>query len=227
MISVITPTVRVEGLKLVEKALNRQTFRNFEWIVQEPTRPLPKDCVWQLNYDYNRAVEKAKGDLIVSWQDYTYAKPDTLEKFWKHYQDEPKTLVGAVGNKYADESWSVMTWKDPRERDDQGSFYPCYFSDIEWNLASIPKEAIYAVGGLDEGLDTGFGMDAYSVNERLNILGGYDFKLDQTIKSYSLEHGRLTKDWDEKNWLFKWDKEVRPRYLQNPVLNYLANPYKA
>lgn len=222
-ISVITPTVRPEGLVLVQKALRGQSFHDFEWIivysglhtnilektgftgfdskiVLDPGKK--KGDIWSLNKAYNAGIRVAKGELIVSWQDYTFSKSGTLETFWQHYLDEPKTLVSAVGNKYESDSWDVMTWKDPREREDIGSFYPCYFQDIEWNLCSIPKQALYDVGGFDEGLDKWYGMDGYSVNERILDLGGYDFKLDQSIKSYSLEHGRLGgKDWDKKNAL--------------------------
>ena len=31
MISVITPTIRNEGLAIVDKALRRQTYRDIEW----------------------------------------------------------------------------------------------------------------------------------------------------------------------------------------------------
>lgn len=219
-ISVITPTIRLDGLNIVEKALKRQSFRDFEWIVQEREGEKPEGCAWTLNRDYNIALKKAKGQLIISWQDWTYAKPDTLEKFWFHFQHEPKTLITGVGNKYADDKWIVKTWQDPRERDDQGTFYPCYFNDIEFNLCSVPKDAFYAVGGFDEALDQWFGMDGFSVVDRLNLVGGWDFKIDQTIKSYSLEHGRPDK-WDELNALgVRYDKR-RLFYIDNPILPYL------
>lgn len=220
MISVITPTIRgKEGLKLAEKALSRQTEQDFEWIVEYASDPLP-NCVWSLNRDYNTAIKRAKGDLIISWQDFTYAEPECLEKFLFHHNQEPKTLVTAVGNKYSDNTWSVVTWKDPRERSDQGTYYPCFFNDIEFNLCSIPKQAFYDIGGFDEELDHYFGMDGYSVVERLNLLGGYDFKIDQTIKSFSLEHGRVS-DWEEKNALHGPYNKRRLTYLANPILSYL------
>ena len=219
-LSVITPTARgKEGLRLVEKALKQQTFQDFEWLVQEKT-PVKKGNVWSLNHDYNLLVKKAKAPLLITWQDYTYAKPDTLERFYQHFKDEPKTLVTAVGNKYTNDTWTVMTWKDPRQRNDQGTYYPCYFADIEWNLASIPKQAVYDVGGFDEWLDKYYGMDGYSVNERINLIGGYDFKIDQTIKSYSLEHSH-PKDWDKKNALGEVYDQRRKVYLANPKLDYI------
>lgn len=251
MISVITPTVRPEGLALVEKALQEQSFRDFHWLIVSPEKVMDKVLkiwpdpgkdvtvgfqnepkkkkgdVWALNKAYNQAIETAKGELIISWQDYTYAKPDTLEMFWKHFEDEPKTLISAVGNKYENDNWDIMLWKDPRERDDQGSFYQVYPADIEWNLCSVPRQALYDVGGFLEDFDQRYGMDGYNVNERINAIGGYDFKIDQSIKSYSLEHGRLHGEkWDKMNWL-KDDHyaKMRDRMIDEgkwPVAPYLT-----
>lgn len=221
LVSVITPTSRGrDALALVEKSLDRQTFQDFEWIVQEKS-PHRRGMLWNLNYDYNRAIERSKGELIVSWQDWTYAKPDTLEKFVYHFNQEPETLVTGVGNKYSDDTWSVVMWQDPRKRLDQGTFYPCYFNDVEWNLCSVARKALYSVGGFDEAMDTKFGMDGYSVLDRLNIQGGWDFKIDQTIESFSLEHDRPAQ-WEEHNWIYEY-KPLHERYLKNPVVPYLKS----
>lgn len=220
MISVITPTVRKEGLKLVKKALDRQEFRDFEWIVVEPEGEKPKGLYWTVYRDYNRAVRQAKGDFIVSWQDFTYALPDTLQKFWDHYCREPKTIVTGVGNKYTDESFIAKTWQDPRERSDQGAFYSCFPNDIELNLASFPREAFYRVGGFDETLDAYSSLCGLDVLMRLDMVGGYDFKIDQTIKSFSTEHGRLA-GWDEYTpFNGVWQAKLL-EYQKQPVLNYL------
>ncbi|PWT73673.1 MAG: hypothetical protein C5B59_12835 [Bacteroidetes bacterium] len=232
MISVITPSVRHEGLALVERALGRQTHP-FEWLVVSPKKPSNLGCrwiqdppkeegdYWTLNKGMNKAIKESNGELIVSWQDYTYAKPDCLEKFWFHYQENPKLLVSAVGDKYTDDTWTVKTWQDPRERDDQGSFYLCYPQDIEFNLCAVPKAAFYAVGGYDEYLDKFAGMDGFSVTDRLLMIAeGWNFALDQTNKSFSLEHGRLP-DWDARNAIHEEYKKREVEYLENPRLPYL------
>ena len=222
-ISVIAPTVRPKGLRLVEKALKRQTLQDFEFIVVRPEGKKPKGLYWTLYRDYNRGIRQSKGELIISWQDYTFTEADTLERFWFHYQNEPKTLVGAVGNKYEDDSWRVKTWSDPRERVDQGSFYQCYFNDIEFNLASIPRQAFYDVGGFDEELDKYSSLCGLDVLARLDIIGGWDFKLDQSIKSFSTEHGRLP-DWEENSPFHGvWQKRL-DYYKTHPILKYLDNP---
>lgn len=218
-ISVITPSIRKEGLSLVEKALKRQSYRDFEWLVDTSNEKLPNDY-WGVYKAYNRLIRKSSGDLIVSWQDFTYAKQDTLEKFWFHFTQEPKTIVTAVGNKYEDNTWTVMTWKDPREREDQGTYYQCFYNDIEFNLCSLPKEALVAVGGFDEEMDKYSSLCGLDVVDRLNIIGGWDFKIDQTIKSYSLEHGRLPK-WEENLPFNGPYAERRRSYVVNPKLKYL------
>ena len=233
-ISVLTLSVRHEGLKLVEKSLKRQTYRDFEWVIVSPEKPtnltLPfvwvKDAekkpgnYWSIYASSNLGVKACQHPLIVSWQDYTYTNPDTLERFWRHYQTEPKTIVSAVGNKYTDETFTVMTWKDPRERNDILRFYECYPNDIEINLASFAKEAFYAVGGFDETLDKYSSLCGLDVLVRLDKLGGWAFKLNQDIKSYSLEHGRLP-NWSE-NEPFNGPWQAKQReYLDNPVLHYL------
>lgn len=211
-ISVLSPSNRdIEGLKVIQKALRRQTFKDFEWVIGSPEKPgLDMDFVWVadppkqegdywvLNKLYNEMVRQASGDLLVSIQDYTSFDPQALQKFWFHYLKDPKGAVSGVGGKYDDEHFISVSWKDPRERDDVGSFYEVNFPDWEGNFGSIPKKTLYDVGGFDEGLDKFAGMDWYSVNNRSYALDAANYYIDQTNKSYSLEHGRY-ENWDERN----------------------------
>ena len=234
-ISVLTPTVRLDGLKLVETALENQDLQSFEWIIGSKEKPENIDIpfiwiedtfdggAWSLNRMYNKMIKEAKSPLLVSWQDYTYAKADTLQRFLTHYEQDQKMLIGAVGNKYKTvyPEIGAMVWKDPRERDDQGGYYKTGFENIEWNLCSCPKKALYDIGGFDEALDDYFGMDGYSVNERISFLDKYDFALDQSIKSFSIPHGRPDQ-WEEKGAIHGPYKERQKYYLQNsPILPYL------
>lgn len=230
-ISIITPSVRHEGLKLVERSLRQQTFTDFEWIVGSPTPPTltidykwvkdpPKNegDYWTLYKCYNAMIKEAEGDLIISWQDYTYVKPDTLERVWTHYQANPKAIIGVVGNKYSDETWTNKIWKDPRDRGDD--FIDCPFFDVEWNWCAIPKQALYDVGGFDEELDKYSSLCGADVAQRLEFLGTYQFKLDKSIKTYSTEHGRLP-EWEEHSPFGEvWKNKVK-QYRANYKLNYL------
>jgi len=231
-ISVLTPTIRPKGLKLVKQALAYQGFKEWEWIICAPkkyqvemeavldgfphkfiTNPPLKDWqVWDLNYSYNRMIELANGELLVSWQDYTFADPDLLSTLWKHYLDDPKALVSVCGNKYPDDDFDIPAWIDPRYARDEYNW-----QDMEWNLLSVSKKIMYDIGGFDEGMDKMFGLDGYSVNHRLVDAKIAHFKLEKNCRTYSLFHDR-DKNWGSKNFLQngKADKyDERVAYLKS------------
>jgi len=201
-ICVITPTIRLEGLDLVRRALEEQTFTDFDWLICSRKDPgidwatwVPdyfKGGLWTLNRAYNALLRASDCDLVVSWQDYTFAKKDTLKRFWSHYEYEPKMLVSALGHKYEDDSWSKMTWEDFRRPG------RCNAAYVEWNLCSCPLKGLKEIGGFDEGADfLYFGLDGYQVNHRLEETE-HSFYCDGRIESFSLGHGRVP-DWDKKN----------------------------
>jgi hypothetical protein len=240
-ISVITPSVRRKGLRIVLRALLRQSFQDFEWLIGSEFIPrelnhrkgwvrwIPdkfKGGFWSLNRVYNKLIENTKGELIVSWQDYTFAKPECLSRFLNCYYKNPNIVVGGVGHKYQTGAWNVVTWQDPRARQDQGSFYECYPWDVEANLCAVPKQAFYDIGGFDEKMDfEGFGFDARGVFERLDMLGKYKFYLDQSNESFSLEHPR-PKGWDKNNMIDKWTEYKKENIDKKayPVLGYIKEP---
>jgi len=242
-ISILTPTVRAEGLHLVKQALAYQNFKDYEWIVCSPKRiekevrkalgdveytyigapPLKKWQVWDLNYSYNRMIERANGDLIVSWQDYTFADPDLLNVLWKYYLQDKNSVVSVLGNKYPDDNFDIPAWIDPRYARKEYNW-----QDIEWNLASIGRDLLRKVGGFAEILDSHYGLDGYNVNHRLVDSKLAHFKLEKECKTYSLFHGRV-KDWDKKNFLqsgkaIEYDKIVQ-KLKDNNSWPYLAGKY--
>ncbi len=239
-ITVCTPTIRANGLNIVKQALTYQDFKNFEWIVCSPqemekeVRKELKDCIfkfigmpklkegqlWDLCSSYNRMIEQANGELIVSWQDYTFGDPDILSTLWKHYMTDNKRLVSVLGNKYPDDEFDIPAWIDPR----YDTTVPSWM-DVEWNLCSCPKKLLYDVGGFDEGSEYLFyGMDGFGVNHRLSKLGAR-FGLEKDCQTYSLFHGRI-KDWDNKNGL-NGPYGERLKELKKlgkwPVLDYLED----
>lgn len=215
-ISILTTTVRPRGLQLVSKAISDQDFEDFEWIISASEKyideirevlgnvdyklivlpPKKEWQVWDLNYAYNRMIELSSGELLVSWQDYTYADKNLLSTLWSHYQEDPIALVSVCGNKYPDDDFDIPAWIDPRYSRDEYNW-----QDLEWNLLSVPRKIMCDIGGFDEiGMDKFFGLDGYSVNHRLADAKIVHFKLEKGTKTYSLFHGR-DKDWDKKNGL--------------------------
>lgn len=229
-IAVITPTIRLEGLKLVQKALNKQNFSDFDWWICSPKKP-PKEIwgnwikddfqggFWTLNRAYNKLIKESDGDLIVSWQDYTSANKSTLNYFNRFYKKNTKALVSVLGNKYLDESFSFVSWIDPRFSNQQLKETP--FNEVEWNLCSCPREALYKIGGFDEKMDfIGFGMDGYGVNERLSEVG-YKFFTTSEVRSFSTMHGRVD-GWEENNLIHGKYQEHKKTIKKWPYLDYLS-----
>lgn len=213
-ISVITPSVRPEGLDIVRKCLRKQTLTDYEWIVASPFEY--KECdlwlpdppkrdgdFWNLCKAWNNAYAHTKGQLIVNIQDLIWFPPDTLERFWMHYTKNLKALVTAVGNHYdqLDELGKPTheVWQDPRKRTDHGTFYRIDNPDMEMSVCSIPKQAILDCGGIDEEYDKGPGVQEKEMCLRLEVLG-YEMWIDQSIEYRAVKHGRLTENWDDKYW---------------------------
>lgn len=218
MISVITPTVRVEGLRVIRDCLDKQTYKDFEWIVVAPKElhdkvDVPCDLLlsdppknegdfWSLCKAWNLAYSKAKGELIVNIQDWVWFKPSMLERFWGHYQDNPKSLVTAVGDHYErleDGIPAELVWNDPRKRQDMGTFYRVDHTEMEMTVCSVPKQAVLDCGGVDEEYDKGPGVQEKEMCLRLEVLG-YGMFIDQGLEYKAIRHPRLTTDWDEKYW---------------------------
>lgn len=237
-ISIITPTIRPELIKINKLCLKKQTFKSFEWLIGSPFDPKIgiwvkddfKGGYWSFNRIGNKMLRKARGELIVSYQDGIWCDQNALETFYYWYTTKgPKWCVTGVGDLYSalDERNKpiISVWSDPRKsgREKNGDTYECYPVDWEANFASAPKKMFYDIGGFDEGLDKcGVGMDNVSVVERADALG-YRFWLDQSLECFGLQHSRR-KDWDKKHNMHG-NYEERKKELKIggiwPILPYL------
>jgi hypothetical protein len=203
VISVVIPTIRPGSLELAKQSLKRQTYDDFEILVCAPFDPEWEDATWLpdrfeggfwgLNRAYNALFRTAKGELIVTLQDFIWITPQALEKFWYAYQETGGCISG-VGHQYARVDGTGkpydLIWQDPRKTHKYGTFYECEPNDIEWNFAALPRPALWAVGGMDEELDfLGYGGDQLQTMERL-AAAGYHCYLDQTNESFTLRHAR-------------------------------------
>lgn len=242
-VSVLTPTIRPEGLAIVRAALKKQSFRNFEWLIGSPFDPKISEAkwvnddfklyYWTLNRIYNKLIEESQGELIVSLQDNIYIPPDGLEKFWIAHEKYPDAIISGVGDQYESIDKfgrpSIKIWSDPRKTLKNGSFYEIFPNDAEFNWCVFPRKAAFAVGGFDENLDIlGFGGDQLQFCARLDAVG-YKFYIDQTNESFTIRHEREDfggqENWDKNHVLFngKYDAEIlRLKKIGSwPKLNYL------
>jgi len=221
-ISVLTPTIRPEGLKMVARCLRRQDFIDWEWIIVIPKKmeievenaligypqPLvlieppkrPSDF-YNLNKAWNLAYNKAEGELIVDIVDYIWFPPDTLTRLWNHYQANPKGLISGIGHQYEknlDERPINQVWVDPRSLQSDKSFFEVSPNEVEMCLCSIPRQAILDCGGLDKEFDRFAALSEKEMCWRMSKLG-YNFFIDKGIEYRALKHDRIggREEWDK------------------------------
>ena len=227
-ITVMTPSVRPEGLEIVRQSLEKQDFpkEDFEWVVCTPApfppifdtvsmaggvrsrwieeRPKREGDFYNLTKAFNDVFKNAEGELCIMAVDLIWFPADTLTNFWNHYEENKRACVGAIGHQYDPESVEmgkpqVMIWKDPRARLDQGSFYEIYPIDFEMCLASMPRQMWVDAGGFDEDYDQVAALGEKDFCLRADKLG-YKFYLDQAIEYRAIQHPRLNgkEVWDAK-----------------------------
>jgi hypothetical protein len=172
--------------------------------------PKKEGSVTGLAQAENQAINETSGDMIVMLQDYIWIAPECLERYLFHYENtKGKAFVTGVGDIYGkpgkedikdnqglltvfDKPFTgkpeLVTWHDPRRRTDQGTFYPCYPNDIEFNFCMVPWKAFEDIGGFDEEYDmVGHAWDNVNVSQRAAMLG-YESYIDQTIECRGLDH---------------------------------------
>lgn len=173
-ISIITPSIRPKGLDITQKCLSEQVFKDFEWLVDIGIPGKGHD----LNAAFNRMIKRARGELLVFYQDYIKVNSDYLEKFWRAYQEHPNTFftspVGKVQNQdFSGEiKWDWRAWK---QNENQIDYTDCLPRCWEIDSGAAPKDAIYKIGGFDEEFDKHWSADNLSVGVRAD-LAGYKFK---------------------------------------------------
>lgn len=180
-ISVLTPSIRSEGLKIVEETLLTQGFSDFQWLYRlSAPRGKPDLC-----HVYNEMMREATGELVVSLQDYTKVSPDFLERVWKKYQQFPDTAFTFPLGKTIDWKNVEWDWRKHREIDDQIEFY-----QWEADAASCPSKFIREVGGWDEDYDSGWSYDNVDIACRMNEIG-LKFRVDPTIEAVAWDHDKF------------------------------------
>lgn len=183
-ISVITPSIRPEGLKVVQESLARQYEQNFEWLVE-----VGLGQKHDLNAAFNKMIRRAKGDLIVFLEDYTKVPEWGLSKFWMAYKDNPNTLftapLGKVNN-WSDDNvkWD---WRAHKQSEKQVDYTDCGWNTCELDWGAIPKKILFDIGGFDEELDKWWSMDNVSVGKRADLLG-YKFKCVFSNPAVAYDH---------------------------------------
>ena len=189
-VSVLCPTIRPKGLEIVRKSLMEQTFREFEFLVD-----INITGKHDLNQSYNRLIKRAKGELIVSLQDYVKIAPDALQKLWEAYKNEPDTFFTCPVGKVNNEEYQGEPKWDWRVNEN---------AQMDWRMWEIdfgacPKDALYKIGGFDEEIDGYWSMDNVNVGCRAE-LAGYKFKCLRDIRGVAFDHDAFSEHPFRKNF---------------------------
>lgn len=175
MISVLTPSIRPKWLTITQESLEAQTYTDFEWITCLGLR----NRGFTLPTDYNRMLQQAKGDIIVSLQDCISIPSDALEK-----------IASLDHNGYAytfpiqREDGSYDWRKYRKEATGDASITPNMW---EIDFASAPKRLFQAIGGFDEEFSKGFSWDNVEVGWRA-AAAGFKFFLSTDTEGISIDH---------------------------------------
>lgn len=170
-ITVVTPSIRKEGLEITKKCLAQQTFKDFEWLTE-----LNKTGVHDLNAAYNRMLRKAKGELIVSLQDYIKVSPIYLQNIWECYKKHPRAFVTMPVGKVDNLDFNPPAkWDWRAYRNDEKNIRDCEWNCWEIDSGFAPLSALKEIGGFDEALDGIWSGDNVNVGCRAQI-AGYEFK---------------------------------------------------
>lgn len=210
-ISVVTPTIRPLGLQTVQSSLERQTFQDFEWLVEVSLPSKGHD----LNAAYNRLLRRCKGELVVSWQDYIKAPQDALLKFWQAYEAAKDTFFTAPVGKTLD--WEQVEW-DWRK-------YPeaiMRWQGWEIDFGSAPLKALQEIGGFDEELDKFWSCDNVNVAYRA-FLKGYKFKHLPELSALAYDHNKIEKHPFLQKYNPDFNNERMALFTADTVLPYLRD----
>jgi len=211
-ISILTPSIRPEGLKVVYDSLKKQTFdiNSIEWLVEIGFPE--KGC--DLNAAYNRMLRRAKGDIIVSLQDFIKIPENALQEIY-NIQREDTLITYPVAK--------VKEWGD-KPIWDWRAIETKKIEPIEWeaDFASACKSMFFKVGGWDEELDKFFSFDNVSIGFRASMIG-YKFLCYNKLKAIGLDH--------DKNMSHPFKKLRNPDFHNDRLrkfkmglkLNYLKN----
>lgn len=217
LISVLTASVRPDGLPMVARCLSAQTEARWEWLISLPADKIgrfvatdprirvladpprrPGDF-YRLNGAWNGLVREARADLCVFACDWIHFEPDALERFLGSYREDPLSCVSAPGHHY-EQVWNnkpEVLWEgDPRQHE-VGPDGRMPWHMYELSLASAPRQKLIEVGGFDEDYDRVAGMSEKECAGRLSA-AGCDFFLAWAIQHRIFTHKKESTptQWD-------------------------------
>lgn len=221
-ITVITASCRPDGLPMVGNCLERQTFRDWEWLIVMPESKIkhvrvhaPRTKVlmeppkregdfYRLNGAWNVGIQAAKADLIVFICDWIWFEPDALQRFADHFANRPNVGVNSIGDHYRvvvrgrpEILWQAETRMRQLAEVEPGVWEGCPPYLWENACCSMPRQGLLDVGGFDEEYDRVAGNSEKDAAYRM-YQKGCRFQIDPSIVIRNFTHKKecTPTEWD-------------------------------
>lgn len=175
MISVLTPSIRPKGLAIVQRSLREQTFTDFEFLVEIGLGLKP-----DLNKALNKMLSRARGEIVVIWEDYIKVPSYALRYILEAYDGDFVTYPVGKTLDWKNVKWD---WRIDKSKEVEPRLW-------EMDFASAPLKAFFEVGGFDEDFDRGWSCENVWLAERAAKLG-YKFFCDVNIKALAYDHDKV------------------------------------
>jgi hypothetical protein len=160
-VTIVTPSIRPEGLVPVMNSLERQTNQDFEWLVEVGMPWKGHD----LNAAMNRMLKRAAGEVVISIQDYISVPPETVAKALELYAQYPQGFTTFPMGKIQPNGDIKFDWRAG------GDYRRIAGYEWETDFAMAPLDMFKAIGGYDEAYDAGWSWDNASVGVRAELAG--------------------------------------------------------
>lgn len=211
-ISVLTPSLRPEGLEMVNRCLARQTFKDFEWLISLPASlsgvvkverpgvrvfsdpPMAEGDFYALNKAWNQLVKNAHGDILVFCVDWIWFPPRSLEIFRDWHLEAPNLGITGLGHHYrtvVNHRPEVLWESDHRVGPEIDPHL------MEFAFAALPAKDVLKADGFDEEFDQVAGMSEKDLCVRMAEQCGNAFILDERIEYRNWTH---PKEWSREQW---------------------------
>jgi glycosyltransferase involved in cell wall biosynthesis len=193
-LSVITPSIRPQGLEITRQSLLSQTFRDFEWLV---------DINWtgkhDLNASLNRLLLRSKGEIVVFLQDYIKIEPDALQRVIDTYKNGIFFTYPVGKTNTLDYSGNVKwDWRKHKQGE-------VHWQQWEIDFGSCSRQELIDIGGFDEELDKYWSCDNVNVGCRAD-LAGYKFECVD-IPAIAYDHDAFIEHPFRKNYNPNYNNE--------------------
>lgn len=253
LVTIFTPTIREGFWNLMANNIAAQSYENIEWVIvddhkQNRVKTAKKYAdKYGLNIRYfhgisgkkrtyslvkanNKALEEAKGEIIVFLQDFVLMTPDGISKIVNVYNHHPNDLIALPDVYYSPKVTPNLENKEDwfdGEIDVAGKFLrknqriqnrgfreTSSFYDWEANYGAIPTKVARDLGGWWEFFDEALGFDNTEMAYRA-LATGHKIYIDESNIGLCIDHwGALGKDEGGKS-------VNRTRRLNDPRFEFL------